>query len=242
HIALLLKPGGVLLMLEETKFYAPFDLTMGLQQGFDRFEDTGLRQHHPLLSRDEWRRSILEAGFTDFQVVAQQNTIAEQLGFDVLIARGPTTVQSFDAQALKTYLEQKLPTYMIPQDYMVLDAIPLTSNGKVDRRSLQTLWQMESPTTSEYVAPQNAIQEILVAMWQELLGCDRVGIQDNFFGLGGDSLIAAQVMTRVRENFQVEVSLRQLFQEPTVAQLAEAIAQALAEQIDPELLKDLETM
>ncbi|MEL6222966.1 MAG: amino acid adenylation domain-containing protein, partial [Cyanobacteria bacterium J06627_8] len=242
HIALLLKPGGVLLMLEETKFYAPFDLTMGLQQGFDRFEDTGLRQHHPLLSRDEWRRSILEAGFTGFQVVAQQNTIAEQLGFDVLIARGPTTVQSFDAQALKTYLEQKLPTYMIPQDYAVLDAIPLTSNGKIDRRSLQTLWQLESPTTSEYVAPQNAIQEILVAMWQELLGCDRVGIQDNFFGLGGDSLIAAQVMTRVRENFQVEVSLRQLFQEPTVAQLAEAIAQALAEHIDPELLKDLETM
>lgn len=242
HIALLLKPGGILLMLEETKFYAPFDLTMGLQQGFDRFEDTGLRQHHPLLSRDEWRQSILDAGFSDFQVLAQPRTIADQLGFDVLMARGSATIRSFSDQALKTYLEQKLPTYMIPQDYVVLDTIPLTSNGKVDRRSLQTLWQVKSPTTSEYVAPQNAIQEILVAMWQELLNCDRVGIHDNFFALGGDSLIAAQVMTQVRENFQVEVSLRQLFQEPTVAQLAAAIAQALAEQVDPELLKDLETI
>ncbi|MEB3358052.1 MAG: amino acid adenylation domain-containing protein [Synechococcales bacterium] len=144
------------------------------------------------------------------------------------------------AQELKAYLDQKLPTYMVPHGYMTLKEIPLTSNGKVDRLYLESLWQVSSPSESAYIAPENALQSAVVEIWQEILKREPIGIQDNFFELGGDSLLAIQVMTRVREIFQVEVSLRHLFEDPSVAQLAEAIAQALAEQIDPELLTALE--
>ncbi|NEQ96594.1 MAG: amino acid adenylation domain-containing protein, partial [Cyanothece sp. SIO2G6] len=144
------------------------------------------------------------------------------------------------ANELKTYLAQKLPSYMVPQGYTTLGAIPLTSNGKVDRRHLESLWQAAAPSASVYVAPENAIQSVVVEIWQEVLNREPIGIQDNFFELGGDSLLAIQVMTRVREIFHVEVSLRHLFEDPSVAQLAEAIAQALAEQIDPDLLAALE--
>ncbi|MEM8809246.1 MAG: amino acid adenylation domain-containing protein, partial [Cyanobacteria bacterium P01_G01_bin.38] len=240
HIVLLLKPGGVLLLLEETQFQAPFDLTMGLQQGFDRFEDTALRQQHPLLSQDQWQQVLLTAGFTACEVLSQPDTIAEWLGFDVFIAQAPTPVRVFQPDNLKRYLSQKLPAYMVPQHYMALEAMPLTTNGKIDRRSLQALWTVTPSVESDYVAPQNAIQARVVEIWQALLSRDRIGIEDNFFELGGDSLIATQVVARVQDSFQVDVPLRHLFQAPTIAQLAAAIVQALAAQVDPDLIANLE--
>ncbi|MEM1254706.1 MAG: amino acid adenylation domain-containing protein [Cyanobacteria bacterium P01_H01_bin.21] len=240
HIVSLLKPGGILLLLEETQFHAPFDLSMGLQQGFDRFEDNALRQDHPLLSQAQWQQALLAAGFTDCQVLSQSDTIAQWIGFDVFLARGPVTVRSFQSDAIKHYLEQKLPAYMVPQSYLSLNNIPLTANGKVDRRTLQSLWPTTSIVKTDYIAPQNAIQEKVVDMWQELLARDRIGIKDNFFELGGDSLVATQVMARVQESFQVEVSLRHLFEQPTIENLADEIIKTLAAQIDPDLISSLE--
>ncbi|MEM9485568.1 MAG: amino acid adenylation domain-containing protein [Cyanobacteria bacterium P01_F01_bin.116] len=147
-------------------------------------------------------------------------------------------------QDIRSHVSQKLPAYMVPQGYVTLEEIPLTSNGKVDRRRLETLWQTapstDAATKPVYVAPENAIQSMVVEIWKEILKREPIGIQDNFFELGGDSLLAIQVMTRVREIFQVEVSLRHLFEDPSVAQLADAIAQSLAKQIDPDLLATLE--
>ena len=160
-------------------------------------------------------------------------------------AEGTCDRTPFQPQDLRHHVGQKLPTYMVPQGYMTLEEIPLTSNGKVDRHRLETLWKTTASTTDStvestpYVAPENAIQSMVIDIWQEILKRDPIGIQDNFFELGGDSLLAIQVMTRVREVFQVEVSLRHLFEDPSVAQLATAIAQTLAEQIDPDLLSEL---
>ena len=214
---------------------------MGLQQGFDRFEDTALRQGHPLLSQEQWQQALLSAGFTECQVLSQSDTVAQWIGFDVFLVRGPATVRSFQPDNLNLYLEQKLPAYMVPQSYLSLETIPLTANGKVDRRTLQTLWPTTSAVKTAYIAPQNAVQQRVTDIWQELLDRDRIGIKDNFFELGGDSLVATQVMARVQESFQVEVSLRHLFEGPTVANLADVIVQTLAAQIDPDLLSGLET-
>ncbi|MEM1252990.1 MAG: amino acid adenylation domain-containing protein [Cyanobacteria bacterium P01_H01_bin.21] len=240
HIVSLLKPGGALLLLEETQFHAPFDLSMGLQQGFDRFEDTALRQGHPLLSQEQWQQALLSAGFTECQVLSQSDTVAQWIGFDVFLVRGPATVRSFQPDNLNLYLEQKLPAYMVPQSYLSLETIPLTANGKVDRRTLQALWPTTSAVKTAYIAPHNAIQQRVTDIWQDLLDRDRIGIKDNFFELGGDSLVATQVMARVQESFQIEVSLRHLFEGPTVANLADVIVQTLAAQIDPDLLSSLE--
>jgi amino acid adenylation domain-containing protein len=125
---------------------------------------------------------------------------------------------------LRRFLQQKLPDYMVPSGFMLLDTLPLTPNGKVDRRALPAPGSGRPALEQPYVPPQTPVEEILAEIWAEVLGLDRVGIHDNFFELGGHSLIAIQIMSRLPKAVQVELPLRNLFQAPTVAGLASAIA------------------
>ena len=130
------------------------------------------------------------------------------------------------AAELRKLLKQKLPEYMIPSAFVELAALPLTPNGKVDRRALLAPDQSHRALNREYVAPRTQTEENVAVICSEILGLERVGVHDNFFDLGGHSLLAMQVVSRVRETFQVDVMLSELFENPTVAQLAEAIDQA----------------
>jgi acyl carrier protein len=123
---------------------------------------------------------------------------------------------------LRRYLEQKLPEYMVPSAFVVLETLPLTVNGKVDRRTLP-IPDWVKPLAGAYVAPRSPVEETLVGIWAELLRLKQVGIHDNFFELGGHSLLATQMASRVRDAFGVEVPLRSLFEAPTIAQLARVI-------------------
>ncbi|HEX7446278.1 MAG TPA: non-ribosomal peptide synthase/polyketide synthase [Pirellulales bacterium] len=123
---------------------------------------------------------------------------------------------------LRDWLKARLPEYMLPAAFVTLDALPLTPHGKLDRRALP------QPTGAAvalhaYVAPRSSTEAALADLWAELLGVERVGIDDNFFDLGGHSLLAMQLMTRLRERFRAEIPLRRLFEEPTIARLARAI-------------------
>ncbi|NET72739.1 MAG: amino acid adenylation domain-containing protein [Sphaerospermopsis sp. SIO1G2] len=126
---------------------------------------------------------------------------------------------------LKSFIAQKLPTYMLPGAWMIVDSLPLTPNGKVDRRSLPVPNRTRPDLEVSYVAPGNEIEEKLAAIWTELLGLDAVGINDNFFGLGGHSLIVTQMLSRVRQDFSVHISFHQVFANPTIAAVAQLIAQ-----------------
>ncbi|MGG6294847.1 amino acid adenylation domain-containing protein [Leptolyngbya sp. AN02str] len=121
------------------------------------------------------------------------------------------------------HLQAKLPAYMIPAAFVVLEALPLTPTGKVDR---QRLPQPTYTAAETYVAPRTPIEAKLSAMWSKLLHLDRVGVCDNFFALGGDSLLTAVLMTYVEEAFQVEVFTGQFYQSPTVEGLAALVEQA----------------
>jgi len=147
---------------------------------------------------------------------------------------------SDQTSALTQFVAQKLPDYMVPEGVLWLDTLPLNANGKVDRRHLQTLW-VENPISSSvgYVAPRNALETAVADLWAELLQQEKIGVLDNFFELGGNSLLATQLMARVRQMFQVEVPLRSLFQDPTVAAIATAIAEGLAAMVNDELLAEL---
>jgi len=127
--------------------------------------------------------------------------------------------------ALREHLRGKLPEYMMPSAYVQLEELPLNHNGKIDRKSLPPP-DTDTPE-QEYVGPRHATEETLCRLWQEVLRRERVGIHDNFFRIGGHSLLAAQVATRMRESFQVDLPLRRMFEVPTIAQLAEVIDQAL---------------
>ncbi len=129
------------------------------------------------------------------------------------------------ASKLKQFLQEKLPNYMVPGVFVILDSLPLTPNGKVDRRNLPAPDRLRPNLEETFVAPRNPIEAKLAAIWAELLGFEQIGVHDNFFNLGGHSLIAAQILSRVREGFPVELSFHQIFANPTVARLAGQIEQ-----------------
>ncbi|HEU5231032.1 MAG TPA: condensation domain-containing protein, partial [Ktedonobacteraceae bacterium] len=132
-------------------------------------------------------------------------------------------------EELRWYLQEKLPAYMVPARLMFLSALPLTANGKIDRRALA---QREEEPEEHWEKPGGAVEEALAEIWEELLGRKRIGRRDSFFLLGGHSLLATQVMARARRVLGVEVPLRKLFERPTIAGLAEEIEQRLRGELD----------
>ncbi|MCK4258834.1 MAG: amino acid adenylation domain-containing protein, partial [Halanaerobiales bacterium] len=123
---------------------------------------------------------------------------------------------------LRDYLSGQLPGYMIPSYFVQMDKIPLTPNGKIDRKALP---RPEIKAREGYEAPGNEIEEKLAEIWRELLEVDKVGVNDNFFDIGGDSISAMKILNRVREGFHIEISLEQIFVHSTIKDLGEYIAE-----------------
>ncbi|MBO3461242.1 amino acid adenylation domain-containing protein [Aetokthonos hydrillicola Thurmond2011] len=126
-------------------------------------------------------------------------------------------------QDLRTYLEEKLPEYMCPSFFILIDSFPLTVNGKVDRQKLLPPEYFRPELNQTYTAPQNATEETLAQIFTQVLRINRVGRYDNFFDLGGHSLLAMQIISRIRDTFQLELKLRTFMENPTLQGLAEAI-------------------
>jgi len=124
---------------------------------------------------------------------------------------------------LRSFLKQKLPDYMVPSAFVMLDSLPLTPNGKVDSRALPAPDRARFGSEKTLALPRTPIEEVLAGIWAQVLGCESVSIHDNFFDLGGHSLLATQVIGRLRSVLQVELPLRCLFESPTIAELAESI-------------------
>ncbi|MEH2241174.1 amino acid adenylation domain-containing protein [Nostoc sp.] len=116
---------------------------------------------------------------------------------------------------IRNFLQEKLPDYMVPDRFAIVEALPLTANGKVDRRALRTLDSWDRELEDTFVAPSTPTETILVAIWTEVLGVQQVGVNDNFFELGGHSLLATQIISRIRSAFSIELPIRSLFEAPT---------------------------
>jgi amino acid adenylation domain-containing protein len=129
---------------------------------------------------------------------------------------------SFESE-LKSFLELKLPHYMVPAHFVLLPELPLSPNGKIDFRALPEPDFTRPHGGESFVAPQPGTEETLAAIWREVLNVDRIGANDNFFTLGGHSLLVMQVISRAREIFQVELPLRRFFEAPTIAAMAHEI-------------------
>jgi acyl carrier protein len=124
-----------------------------------------------------------------------------------------------DPALLRRELGRSLPDYMVPAVIMPLEALPLTVNGKLDRRALP---EPAGPATGGGAAPQGPVEELVAGLWRELLGVGAVARDDNFFTLGGHSLLATQFISRLREQLAIEVPLMSLFEDPTPAGCARA--------------------
>jgi aspartate racemase len=161
-------------------------------------------------------------------VVAQEDPIGEKYLVAYVVPREEGG--SLPAGELRRFLQGRLPGYMVPAAFVVLRALPLTANGKLDRAALPT----PAPSAgagleldAAFVAPRTTAETVLAAIWAESLGVSRVGIHDDFFALGGHSLLATQVVSRIRDKLGAEVPLRLFFERPTVAGLAGVIDQAM---------------
>ena len=123
-------------------------------------------------------------------------------------------------QALREFLREQLPSYLHPTEFVMLETLPLTASGKVDRKNLPTPFAASTEAEARSVLPSNPIEQVLADIWSEVLNVDRVGIHDNFFEVGGHSLAAIQVISRIRNRLSVEIPISAMFDLPTVAQLA----------------------
>ncbi len=133
------------------------------------------------------------------------------------------TARPVDIPELRRHLVEALPEYMVPAAFVMLPALPLTANGKVDRRALPEP-AAQAAGQREFVAPRTALEEKLAGIWAEVLRQERVGLRDSFFELGAHSLLATQLMSRIRDAFGVELPLRHLFEAPTVEAFAAIVA------------------
>jgi acyl carrier protein len=124
---------------------------------------------------------------------------------------------------LRNFLKEKLPDYMVPSVFVFLKALPLTPNGKVDRATLPAPAESRTEFKGVFVAPRTPVERRIAGIWTDVLRVSEVGAYDNFFELGGHSLLATQVVSRMRAAFQMEITLRSLFESPTVSDLAARI-------------------
>jgi amino acid adenylation domain-containing protein len=154
------------------------------------------------------------------KVVAREDAGASKQLVAYLITRKN---ESVDTEGLKNFLKQRLPDHMVPAYYIFLDSFPLTQNGKIDRKALPAPSYKDAVSAPEFVPPRTETENKLAAIWMELLKLERIGIHDNFFDLGGDSLLALKVMLQIRAVFGVVLSMHTFLPNATIAGLTKAV-------------------
>jgi amino acid adenylation domain-containing protein len=179
----------------------------------------------------------------DAVVVLREDKLAHELLAAYLVTQAEESV--LDTQALKAFLSERLPKYMMPTSFTPLEKLPLTLSGKLDRKDLP---MPDFPTAEQcYVAPRTPTEKRLAEIWADVLELERVGMHDNFFELGGHSLLATQVISRVKQAYPVELPVRSIFESPTVSAVAQHIdsviqTDANIESNFQEIMKQLEEL
>jgi len=181
--------------------------------------EASLEEINEEINEDEVRRIMSEIGYED--VTSKSRLVAYFTG------KEKTTGE------LRNYLAKHLPEYMIPTHFKHLNELPLTTNGKIDRKALPTL--TDTPKTdTEYIAPSNEFEEILHEIWSEVLNIQQIGVQDNFLILGGTSLAAIRIATRMEEAFELDIPVNRVFEYPTIAELGAHIEGVILKLLEEE--------
>jgi amino acid adenylation domain-containing protein len=208
----------------EARLYCTGDLGRVLPDG--RMEHLGRKDFQVKIRGHRVAIAEIETALLDLAAIKEAAVVArdDRAGDKRLIAYvvpsrdpAPTTGE------LRRYLQQSLPEYMVPSAFLFLDALPLTPSGKVDRRRLPAPDQTRPDLESALMAPRNALECQLTEIWEGVLGIQPIGVRDNFFDLGGHSMLAAQLFTKITQVFDQSLPLVTLFQAPTVEQLANVL-------------------
>ncbi len=216
-------PGGILIVLEQTRFFPWYDLNMGLQAGFDQRSDFNCRPEHALLSRDDWRLLLTKGGFARVDTPVSQGSLTDHLGFDVLLAQTalPTRDNLLDTDKLRDWLLRRLPAYMVPRSLNVIARLPLSANGKVDRAALQLSPQNSDSAT---LVDKDTLLGQVSDLVANCLGTSNVGPAQSLFELGATSLSLVSLQRQIGERFGRAIPLQSIFEEATVNNLVRMIS------------------
>ncbi len=207
------EPGG--------RLYRTGDLARRLPDG--ELEFLGRADHQVKVRGHRIELGEVEAALAAYPEV-RACAVLEATAGDRLVAYVATAGAAIAPEELRRFLRERLPEPMVPSGFAILGVLPLTANGKVDRRALSAL---EPGLEAEpFLAPRNAVEEELAVLWSDVLGVQSVGARDDFFALGGHSLLATRLVSRMREVFAVELPLRVVFEAPTLEGLAARVAAA----------------
>lgn len=227
NLAGLLAPGGLLLAPEITRNSGIQAVTVALlEEGYTHLRDARRETRLPLLRARDWESAFAASGgWLTARAVVPDPRWGEHYGLHVIAACRHPVARRLDVDALQAYLRQRVPGYMVPHQVVMLDGLPLSANGKVDRKALpKPAIVAKARRTAE--AAQTAEEIALAALWQALLGVGSVGRGDSFFDLGGDSLIAVRLVERVRGTLNRALMVRDVFEAPTLQGLALRVAGA----------------
>lgn len=172
----------------------------------------------------------LHPGISDCAVLVREDLGRRTQSLVAYVVPRPDNLVDLSQAALRTFLQQSLPDYMLPAFFMFLEKFPQTPNGKIDRKALPGASFILNQDAQEVLLPRDPLEEAVAEIWQQVLGRTRIGIRENFFELGGHSLLGAQIIARIRMVLQVELPLRRLFEAPTIQSLTEAIVHARQEE------------
>ena len=167
-------------------------------------------------------------GIRETAVIAREDIPGEKRLVAYVVPVQEETAGTLVADS-RSFLQEKLPNYMIPEVFVILESLPRTATGKLHRRALPAPDKSRAELADAFVAPRSPIEQSLAAIWQDVLNVERVGIHDNFFELGGNSLLVTRLMSRVRDAFQAELPLATIFEVATIKDFAEFIEGYLAE-------------
>jgi amino acid adenylation domain-containing protein len=212
----------------EARLYRTGDLARRLENG--DIEYLGRIDHQVKIRGFRIELGEIEAVLGEHPAVRQAVVLAREdaPGDKRLVAYVvPTDAALADVESLRALLRERLPEYMRPAAYVLLERLPLTPNGKVDRKALPAPQYGRGGAGDTFVAPRNALEELIAEVWREVLKLERVGVHDNFFELGGHSLLAAQVVARLVKLLKLELPLRRFFEIATVSALAAKLQKML---------------
>ncbi|MFZ0596041.1 MAG: non-ribosomal peptide synthetase, partial [Flavobacterium sp.] len=204
--------------IEGERMYDTGDLAYWMPDG--NIEFIGRKDHQVKIRGFRIELGEIETAISKYSQFMKQVVLeAREIKSIQVLAAYYVASENIDKAELRSYLQGVLPEFMIPNYYIQLENMPLTPNGKVDKKALPDI-SGEDIIKKEYVAPTNEIEEQLVVIWQEVLKVEQIGITDNFFELGGHSLIVGQLINRINTQFDVLVNIKEIFISPTIEILA----------------------
>lgn len=200
-----------------------------IENAFEHFTaENRPKAQDPTMSAEKMCEYFAQAGFSSVKWSNIENSL-----FVFIEAEGKNISETLSVNAIKYYLGQQMPEYMIPEKIIFLDKIPLNKNGKADKNCIEELVSEEELT--ERIPPRTETEKKIAELWKEILCVKEVGINQSFFKAGGDSLLATRLLAIVKKEYDIELSLKEMYNDPTLESIAASIDKRLAERTDDDM-------